>query len=173
MMYDPNAFTLNLEQMLSGVPLDTAVGVLQVIVRSARDIKGSKIGGGTPDPYVSLALNDRAELARTKCKHNTLVTVKFPMFCLALTEFQLQPNLVGNKISPRQFTTRVPRSQCQGLQRPPTGFTPGHCFFWSRRSRTRRHPRRHCTPHLEGWQRSRCTPFRGQLLSRHFPAQNK
>ncbi|KAG2023600.1 transmembrane protein [Coprinopsis cinerea AmutBmut pab1-1] len=71
MMYDPNIFTLNLEQLLSGQPLDTAVGVVQVTIHSARGIKGVKIGGGTPDPYVSLSINDRAELARTKWKHNT------------------------------------------------------------------------------------------------------
>ncbi|EMD41578.1 hypothetical protein CERSUDRAFT_110127 [Gelatoporia subvermispora B] len=71
MMYDPNVFTLNLEQMLSGEPLDTAIGVLQVTVQSARNIKGVKIGGGTPDPYVSISINSREELARTKYKHNT------------------------------------------------------------------------------------------------------
>lgn len=73
LMYDPNVFTLNLEQMLSGKPLDAAIGVLQVTIQSARGIKGTKIGGGTPDPYVSLTINDRAELARTKYKTNTCV----------------------------------------------------------------------------------------------------
>ncbi|OCH88587.1 tricalbin [Obba rivulosa] len=72
MMYDPNVFTLNLEQMLSGEPLDAAIGVLQITVHSARNIKGVKIGGGTPDPYVSISINDREELARTKYKHNTV-----------------------------------------------------------------------------------------------------
>ncbi|KAH9487059.1 hypothetical protein JR316_0001125 [Psilocybe cubensis] len=71
MMYDPNVFSLNLEQMLSGKPLDAAIGVIQVIVRSARGITGTKIGGGTPDPYVSLTINNRAELAATKYKKNT------------------------------------------------------------------------------------------------------
>lgn len=71
MMYDPNVFTLNLEQLLSGKPLDAAIGIMQVVVRSARGIKGTKIGGGTPDPYVSLSINNRAELARTKYKTNT------------------------------------------------------------------------------------------------------
>ncbi|KAG5654026.1 hypothetical protein H0H81_008041 [Sphagnurus paluster] len=71
MMYDPNVFTLNLEQMLSGKPLDAAIGVVQVTVHSARGIKGTKIGGGTPDPYIALTINDRAELARTKSKPNT------------------------------------------------------------------------------------------------------
>lgn len=72
-MYDPNVFTLNLEQMLSGAPLDAAIGVLQVTVQSARGIKGTKIGGGTPDPYVGLSINNREELARTKYKSNTYV----------------------------------------------------------------------------------------------------
>jgi len=71
MMYDPNVFTLNLEQLLSGAPLDAAIGVVQVTLHSARGIKGTKIGGGTPDPYVSISINNRNELAVTKYKHNT------------------------------------------------------------------------------------------------------
>ncbi len=77
MMYDPNVFTLNLEQLLSGAPLDSAIGVLQVSVHSARGIKGSKIGGGTPDPFVAITINNRAELARTKYKHNTYVYLPY------------------------------------------------------------------------------------------------
>lgn len=65
-MYDPNVFTLNLEQLLSGAPLDTAIGVIKVSVHSARSIKGNKIGGGSPDPYVSFSINNREELAKTK-----------------------------------------------------------------------------------------------------------
>lgn len=101
MMYEPNFFTLNLEQILSGAPLDAAIGVIQVIVRSARDIKGSKIGGGTPDPYVSLTFNDRAELSRTKYKQNTSVIVIRMGIYRDLTEFQLQPYLVRNQILAR------------------------------------------------------------------------
>ncbi|KAG9104760.1 hypothetical protein FRC06_011242 [Ceratobasidium sp. 370] len=71
MMYDPNVFTLNLEQMLSGAPLDAAIGVLQITLFDARGLKGGKIGGGTPDPYVSLTINNRAEMARTKFKAST------------------------------------------------------------------------------------------------------
>lgn len=80
MMYDPNVFTLNLEQLLSGEPLDTAIGVLQITVESARGIKGTKIGGGTPDPYVSLSISNRGELARTKYKHNTYVGAMHTLF---------------------------------------------------------------------------------------------
>ncbi|KAI6045089.1 tricalbin [Pisolithus marmoratus] len=71
MMYDPNFFTLNLEQLLSGVPLDAAIGVVQITVEAARGLKGSKIGGGSPDPYVSVTINNRQELARTKYRNNT------------------------------------------------------------------------------------------------------
>jgi Ca2+-dependent lipid-binding protein len=71
MMYWPNVFTLNLEQLLSGAPLDAAIGVLQVTIQSARGIKGSKVGGGSPDPFVTLSINNRVELARTKYRHNT------------------------------------------------------------------------------------------------------
>ncbi|KZT06296.1 tricalbin [Laetiporus sulphureus 93-53] len=71
MMYAPNVFTLNLEQLLSGEPIDTAVGVIQVTVQTARGLKSTKIAGGTPDPYVSLSINNRAELARTTYKHDT------------------------------------------------------------------------------------------------------
>ncbi|KIY68099.1 hypothetical protein CYLTODRAFT_395974 [Cylindrobasidium torrendii FP15055 ss-10] len=71
MMYSPNTYTLNVQQMFSGEPADSAIGVLQVTVHSARGIKGTKIGGGTPDPYVGLSLNHGTELARTKYKANT------------------------------------------------------------------------------------------------------
>ena len=73
MMYEPNVFTLNLEQMLSGEPVDTAIGVLQVTVQGARDLKGAKLGGGRPDPFVSFSINERTELAKTKYKSNTYV----------------------------------------------------------------------------------------------------
>lgn len=74
MMYDPNFFTLNIEQMMSGEPLDSAIGVLQVTIQSCRGLRGTKIAGGTPDPYVSVSINQRSELARTKYKHNTYVS---------------------------------------------------------------------------------------------------
>lgn len=71
MMYAPNTFTLNLEQMLSGAPIDTACGVLAITVASGRGLKGTKLGGGAPDPYLSISIAGRAEIARTKTKKNT------------------------------------------------------------------------------------------------------
>ncbi|KAH9818867.1 C2 domain-containing protein [Melampsora americana] len=71
MMYDPNVFTLNLEQMLAGTPIDSAIGVLQLTVHHARGLKAVKIGGGTPDPYVTISIGARGSLDRTKVKHST------------------------------------------------------------------------------------------------------
>jgi Ca2+-dependent lipid-binding protein len=73
MMYEPNVFTLNLEQLLAGTPLDAAIGVVQVKVQTARGIKGGKLGGGTPDPYVKISINNRATLAKTHAKKSTYV----------------------------------------------------------------------------------------------------
>lgn len=71
MMYAPNTFTLNLEQMLSGAPIDTACGVLALTIQTGRGLKGTKLGGGAPDPYVSVAVAGRAELARTAIKKSS------------------------------------------------------------------------------------------------------
>lgn len=71
MMYEPNVFTLNLEQLLSGTPLDTAIGLLQIRVVAARGVKGVKLGGGTPDPYVTLSINNREILEKTHPKKST------------------------------------------------------------------------------------------------------
>ncbi|KAG0147448.1 hypothetical protein CROQUDRAFT_42936 [Cronartium quercuum f. sp. fusiforme G11] len=71
MMYDPNVFTLNLEQMLAGTPIDTAIGVLQLTIQHARGLKAVKIGGGVPDPYVTIGIGARVALDRTKVKRST------------------------------------------------------------------------------------------------------
>jgi Ca2+-dependent lipid-binding protein len=98
MMYHPNVYTLNLEQLLSGIPLDTAIGVLQVVLHSARGIKGIKIGGGTPDPYVSLSINNRAQLAKTKYKHNTFVTTSpYELFNSLISSLRYNPTWMETK----------------------------------------------------------------------------
>ncbi|KAF8320471.1 tricalbin [Clavulina sp. PMI_390] len=71
MMYNPNVFTLNLEQLLSGAAIDAATGVLQLKIESARGLKAVKLGGGTPDPYVSISIANRAESARTKFQRSS------------------------------------------------------------------------------------------------------
>jgi Ca2+-dependent lipid-binding protein len=66
MMYAPKAFTINLEQQLSGAPIDAAIGVIKVTVHSARGISVNKIGGGSVDPYVTFSINSGKQLAETK-----------------------------------------------------------------------------------------------------------
>lgn len=71
MMYHPNMYRLNLAQMMSGQPIETAIGVLEVMVHSARGLKGGKFGDKVPDTFVSLAIDQRPEAARTKFRKNT------------------------------------------------------------------------------------------------------
>ncbi|PWN27432.1 hypothetical protein BDZ90DRAFT_279784 [Jaminaea rosea] len=71
MLYYPNVLTINLEELMSGTPLDTASGVVQVSVWSARNLKGVKLGGGSPDPYVAVTIDDKEVLAKTKHKSST------------------------------------------------------------------------------------------------------
>lgn len=66
MMYDPNVFTIDLEALLSGTPLDTAIGVLKIHVIDARGLKAVKLGGSSPDPYVSVALGAKPAMVRTR-----------------------------------------------------------------------------------------------------------
>lgn len=66
MVYAPNVFSLNVEELLAGQPLDAATGVLQVTLQNATDIKGAKFGGGKPDPYVGVSIDDGEIQSRTK-----------------------------------------------------------------------------------------------------------
>ncbi|OXB34399.1 transmembrane protein [Cryptococcus neoformans] len=71
MMYDPNVFTIDLQQLLSGTPLDAAIGVLRVTVLDARSLKATKFGGGDPDPYVSFSIGAKPAIAQTKTVRST------------------------------------------------------------------------------------------------------
>ncbi|KAK9432930.1 C2 domain-containing protein [Lipomyces doorenjongii] len=71
MLYDPNTFTLNIQQMLAGAPADASIGVLAVTIYSARGLKTGDMLGNTVDPYVKISLNGREELARTTVKRDT------------------------------------------------------------------------------------------------------
>nr|XP_018259792.1 uncharacterized protein I303_07863 [Kwoniella dejecticola CBS 10117]OBR81950.1 transmembrane protein [Kwoniella dejecticola CBS 10117] len=66
MMYDPNVFTIDLQQLLSGTPLDAAIGVLRITVLDARGLKATKFGGGDPDPYAAIALGAKPAVTHTK-----------------------------------------------------------------------------------------------------------
>ena len=70
-----DALDISFEQDSPGSLSASAMGVIQVVVRSARDIGNAKVGGVAPDPYVSLTLNDAAEVVKTKHQLNTSVVV--------------------------------------------------------------------------------------------------
>ncbi|VBB77571.1 Conserved hypothetical protein [Yarrowia lipolytica] len=70
MMYAPNAFQLNVQQMLSGSALDSAVGVLAITVYRAGNLKGSGRIGNTVDPYIIFWLKNE-ECGRTSVKKDT------------------------------------------------------------------------------------------------------
>ncbi|CAN6626338.1 tricalbin-3 [Trichomonascus vanleenenianus] len=71
MMYAPNTFQLNIEQMLAGSGIESAIGVLAVTVNYAKGLKGSDAIGNTVDPYIKFSFNEREELARSGIKDNT------------------------------------------------------------------------------------------------------
>lgn len=71
MLYAPNAFQINVEQMLAGSAADSAIGVMAVTVNYAKQIKGSEAIGNTIDPYIRFSFNERDELCRTSVKSNT------------------------------------------------------------------------------------------------------
>lgn len=69
MMYAPNVFPIEIAKMLSGDPIDQAIGVLQVTFHGAQGLKNPDKFSGTPDPYAMVSINNRNELARTKTVH--------------------------------------------------------------------------------------------------------
>ena len=66
MMYDPNVFPIEIAKMLSGNPIDLAVGVVAVTIHGAQGLKNPDKFSGTPDPYAVVSLNNRDVLGRTK-----------------------------------------------------------------------------------------------------------
>lgn len=69
MMYDPNVFPIEVAKMLSGNPIDLAIGVVAITLHNAHGLKNPDKFSGTPDPYTVLSLNNQKELARTKTIH--------------------------------------------------------------------------------------------------------
>ena len=71
MMYAPHVFPIEVAKMLSGTPVDQAIGVLAVTIHGAQGLKNTDNFAGTVDPYSVLTLNRRTELARTKVIKDT------------------------------------------------------------------------------------------------------
>ncbi|EHY57241.1 Tricalbin-1 [Exophiala dermatitidis] len=68
-MYAPNVFPIEVAKLLSGNPIDLAIGVVAVTIYNAHGLKNPDKFSGTPDPYVVVSLNSAKELARTKTIH--------------------------------------------------------------------------------------------------------
>ncbi|KAI9790565.1 MAG: hypothetical protein M1833_001916 [Piccolia ochrophora] len=64
-MYAPNVFPIEVAKMIAGDAVDQAIGVIAVTMHGAHGLKNPDKFSGTPDPYVSVALNAREILART------------------------------------------------------------------------------------------------------------
>ncbi|KAH8754241.1 C2 domain-containing protein [Hyaloscypha finlandica] len=65
-MYNPNVFPIEVAKMLSGSPVDQAVGVLAVTMYGAQGLKNPDKFSGNPDPYAVVSFNNGAPLAQTK-----------------------------------------------------------------------------------------------------------
>lgn len=72
MMYAPNVYTLDIEQMMTGgASLTAAAGVVQFTIYNAKDLKNTELVGNS-DPYIKIRLGNRPELASTAVKEDTL-----------------------------------------------------------------------------------------------------
>ncbi|KAF9024878.1 hypothetical protein BGZ52_010146 [Haplosporangium bisporale] len=72
MMYAPNVYAMDLEQMMTGgASLTAAIGIVQFTIYDAKDLKNAELIGNS-DPYVKLRLGNRPELATTAVQENTL-----------------------------------------------------------------------------------------------------
>jgi Ca2+-dependent lipid-binding protein len=65
-MYDPYSFPIEVAKMLSGSPVDQAIGVVAVTIHGANGLKNPDKFSGDPDPYTIVSLNSRDALAQTK-----------------------------------------------------------------------------------------------------------
>ena len=71
MFYNPNSFSINVEQMLAGAAANSAIGVAAITIFTAHGLKGGDILGNTVDPYIKITQDNRDELARTSIKRDT------------------------------------------------------------------------------------------------------
>ena len=71
MMYAPNVFPIEVAKMLSGSPVDQAIGVVAVTLHGAQGLKNPDKFAGSIDPYTVITLNRRTPLAQTKIIRDT------------------------------------------------------------------------------------------------------
>ena len=68
-LVDPNVFPIEIAKLLSGNPIDLAIGVVAVTIHGANGLKNPDKFSGTPDPYAVVSLNSRDALGKTKTIH--------------------------------------------------------------------------------------------------------
>ncbi|CAG8526013.1 536_t:CDS:10 [Paraglomus occultum] len=71
MLYHPNIFTLDLEDILGGYPIEMSAGVLKLVIHNAEGLKNVETFGCS-DPYVKVLVHGNKEVARTKVIDDTL-----------------------------------------------------------------------------------------------------
>lgn len=70
MLFTPISFQLNVQQLMAGHSLNSAIGVMGVTVKSAKGLKSFANIGGTLDPYLTMGFNKEI-LAQTPAKSST------------------------------------------------------------------------------------------------------
>lgn len=69
LVYSPNTFQLNVQQLIAGVGVMSGVGVVSLRIKAARDLLGDS--GDSINGYVRLINKDKKEIARTSVKSNS------------------------------------------------------------------------------------------------------
>lgn len=69
MVYSPNTFQLNVQQLIAGVGVLSGVGVVGINIKAAYDLLPDS--GGTVEAYVRLVNKDKKELARSRVKKDS------------------------------------------------------------------------------------------------------
>jgi Ca2+-dependent lipid-binding protein len=70
-VFSPLSFQLNVQQLLAGNALDSAIGVLAITAKSARGLKGFSTIGNTLDPYLTYSFGNGEVLGKTSTKDDT------------------------------------------------------------------------------------------------------
>lgn len=71
MLYAPNAYQVNVEEMMAAAASNSAIGVLAITIFNASGLKGSESIGKSVDPYLTFSLDNITELARSDIKKAT------------------------------------------------------------------------------------------------------
>ncbi|RLV94578.1 Tricalbin-1 [Spathaspora sp. JA1] len=84
MLFSPLSFQLNVQQLLSGNALNSAIGIIAITADSARGLKGFSSLGNTLDPYLNLGFKTDV-LAKTVVKSDTNAPVWKETFYLPVS----------------------------------------------------------------------------------------